>query len=399
MQNRHQIIVWGPDNYNTLGLLRSLDTPNLDVTLLIKGNKQGVASASIHCKKCILTKNINEGINFLINNFEEKENFYDRAILIPGGDSYSLAQAQNFEMLSRRFILMCTTDPKTIIRITDKSEMGKLAEEVGLLAPKAFKFSKGDILPAGIKFPVIMKPIEKDIRVEFKYKILNNISALNKFIKILNPNNSYLVQEYVQKENDLLIFGCRLPNGQVKFAGIHIWERWSDDGGGSYGILKPEIPDYIDTEALKRLFEKINYFGLFSAEFGKVGNKAYFYEVNLRNDGFCHLSLQAGANLPLLWVQHSLNLPISASSVMTREAITINEVYDIINVFRRKITWKKYKKDLKEATVFHFYDPKDKKPYKNIKRRRFWEIPLRAFLKSYRPQVIRILHKLGRTRI
>lgn len=44
-------VVWGADNYNTLGLLRSLAVADLDITLIVTGSKQGVATASKYCKK------------------------------------------------------------------------------------------------------------------------------------------------------------------------------------------------------------------------------------------------------------------------------------------------------------------------------------------------------------
>lgn len=43
-------VVWGADNYNTLGLLRSLSVANIDITLVVTGRKQGVATASRYCK-------------------------------------------------------------------------------------------------------------------------------------------------------------------------------------------------------------------------------------------------------------------------------------------------------------------------------------------------------------
>lgn len=249
-----------------------------------------------------------------------------------------------------------------------------------------------------IPFPIIIKPTESHGRKEFKTKVVNNMESFNRLYKILNPKNQYQIQQYIDKKYDVVIYGCRLPNGELVLAGHHTLERWSDDGGGSYGHLSPEIPEYLNPEALKRFFDKIDYHGLFSAEYGYSANegKAYFYEVNLRNDGFCHLSFQAGANLPLLWVQSCLGLDKTASPKMTKNIVGINEVYDVINVWRGNISWKKYKKDLKEAQAFHFYDPNDIQPYINMHRRMWWEIPLRAVLKSFRPQIIWILNKIKR---
>ena len=43
-----------------------------------------------------------------------------KAFLFPGGDGASLGIAKNYDLLSKRFFLMCTTDPNVLIKVTDK---------------------------------------------------------------------------------------------------------------------------------------------------------------------------------------------------------------------------------------------------------------------------------------
>lgn len=390
-----KIVIWGADNYNTLGLVRSLADERFDVLLLINGSKQGVASASRYCKHYRTTKSIEEAVKYLEENYPEQEHPLNKAVLIPGGDAYSVASAEYYDSLHKRFHLMCTTDPQVLIDVTDKDEMGKAAKKAGLLIPKAQKYSVGT-MDITVPFPVILKPIETEGRVEFKTKVLKSKEELEHFKKFLNPHNTYLMQQFIPRSHDIVVYGCRLPNGETKLAGHHTLERWSDDGGGSYGHLSPEIPNYLQADALKRLLDNIDYHGLFSAEYGFCNGKAYFYEVNLRNDGFCHLSFQAGANLPLLWVSNCLNLGIDASPVMTNAVVGMNEIYDFTNVLRGNISYKRFKQDKKEAEAFHFYDPNDLQPYKNMHSRMFWEIPFRALLKTFRPKIVWFLSKIGR---
>lgn len=389
-----RVVIWGADNYNTLGLIRSLADESFDVLLLINGSKQGVASASKYCKKYHTTNNVDEAVEYLEKNYPEVNDDREKAVLIPGGDAYSVASAENFDRLIHRFHLMCTTDPKVLIHITDKNEMGRVAKEAGLLIPAAQQYSV-DVDDITVPFPVILKPIVTEGRVEFKTKVLDSRIKLEKFKKFLNPHNTYLMQQFIPRSHDIVVYGCRLPNGELKLAGHHTLERWSDDGGGSYGHLSPEIQDYMQPEALKRFFDIIDYHGLFSAEYGFYNGKAYFYEVNLRNDGFCHLSYQAGANLPLLWVSNCLELGISASPVMKKSVVGINEIYDFTNVLKGKISYKRFKADKAEAEAFHFYDPEDPQPYINMHRRMFWEIPFRALLKTFRPKIVWLLSKFG----
>jgi predicted ATP-grasp superfamily ATP-dependent carboligase len=392
MINRPKVVIWGADNYNTLGLVRSIANDGFETLLLITGSDQGVATASKFNKKIIFTHSTNEAVEYLEKNYANSEDTKCKAVLLPGSDTISLAVANNWKALKDRFHLMMTSNPETLIRVTDKNVMDDLASKAGLLVPQSQLYHVGD--QVNINFPVILKPVKYKGRKEFKTKIINSLQELKGFLKYMNPANLYQMQQFIDREYDVVIYGCRLPNGELVLAGHHTLERWSDDGGGSYGHLYPEIPDYLNPDALERFFESIGYHGLFSAEYGYKDGKAYFYEVNLRNDGFCHLSYQAGANLPLLWVCSCLDIPFNGSRKMTKSVVGINEIYDVINVWRGKISWKKYKSDLREAEAFHFYDSSDLQPYKNMHRRMWWEIPMRALLKSFRPQIIWILNKI-----
>lgn len=387
-------VIWGADNYNTLGLLRSLSVANIDITLVVTGRKQGVATASRYCKNYYIAHTLEKSVEYMIENYPEQDEDSNKAFLFPGGDGASLGIAENYDLLVKRFFLMCTTDPKVLIKVTDKNEMGRCAHEAGLLIPESQPYKYGDTT-INVPFPALLKPVHVEGRTEFKTKLLQNKDDLFSFSKMLNHKNTYILQQYINKSCDVVVYGCRLPDGTLKLAGHHTLERWSDDGGGSYGHLYPEIPDYLNPKGLAKLFDIIDYHGLFSAEYGMMDGKASFYEVNLRNDGFCHLSFQAGANLPLLWIQSCLNMPLTASSKMTSAVVGMNEIYDVINVWRGNISWQKYKSDKAEAKAFHFYDPQDMQPYKNMHRRMFWEIPFRAILKRYRPLIVKVLNMFG----
>ena len=389
---RPKVVIWGADNYNTLGLVRSLSNNNFDTLLLITGSNHGVATASKYNQQIVYTHSTNEAIEFLVKNYSKREDYKCKAVLLPGSDTISLAVANNWDVLKDRFHLMVTSNPETLIRVTDKNVMDDLASKAGLLVPQSQLYRVGDSVK--ISFPVILKPVKYEGRKEFKTKILDSHRELESFLKFMNPSNLYQMQQYIDREYDVVIYGCRLPNGELVLAGHHTLERWSDDGGGSYGHLSPVIPEYLNPDALEKFLGNIDYHGLFSAEYGYVDGKAYFYEVNLRNDGFCHLSYQAGANLPLLWVCSCLNIPFEGSRKMTKSVVGINEIYDVINVWRGVISWKKYKSDLQDAKAFHFYDSSDLQPYKNMHRRMWWEIPMRAILKSFRPQIVWIMNKV-----
>ena len=93
-----------------------------------------------------------------------------------------------------------------------------------------------------------------------------------------------------------------------------------------------------------------------------------------------------------------LKLKFEASPIMTQRMHSINDIYDVINVFKGRISYRQYKKDKASAGAFNFYDPNDLQPYKNMKRRQWWEIPVRAVYKVVRPQVIWLTEKLRHRR-
>ena len=110
---------------------------------------------------------------------------------------------------------------------------------------------------------------------------------------------------------------------------------------------------------------------MFSFEYGYVDGKSYFYEVNLRNDGTSHYFYQLGANIPLAFVYSCVGKDYSnIQTHVVRTGCFIDEVFDIENVFHRRITMKQWKQSMKEADVFKYYSPEDQEPWQFVKKGR-----------------------------
>lgn len=383
-------IIWGPDNYNTLGLLRQLSVIKVSVLLLVNGRNNKCATQSRYCKEYKITSDYKEGLDFLLS---DKLNYEEKTFLFPAGDLAAETIDKNRYLLQFNYNLMGTSKSGLLCEVDDKNIMGKLANEVGLLIPKSFRFTS-ETQVDNIPIPCILKPTKCFGIKEFKTKIIRSNRKLIELQKLLNPKNEYILQELIPKTNDILVYGCRMTDGTVEYAGQYIKDRWSDDGGGSHGFLTSSLPQYLNLNATTKLLEKIDYYGLFSLEYGFCNNKAYFYEVNLRNDGTSHLFYQAGANLPVAWIQNYLGEKYTVSTRITHDGWNINELYDIINVLRGRISINQYKKDKIKASIFHYYSSDDLIPWKIARRKVWWDIPLRAFLLRFRPQIINLKSKL-----
>lgn len=384
-----EVIIWGPDNYNALGVLRQLSPGGFNVLLLVNGKNHGCATASIYCKKCKFTRDYDEGLKYLLDCYTTSRY---KPILIPTGDRVAEVIDQHQKELVTYFFLMGTREQGVLERVNDKNYMVQLARECGFLVPDSFSFTFKSSTE-GLPIPCILKPTFGKGVKEFKTKIIWSYDKLKKFQKILNHDRIYILQKLIPKTHDILVYGCRMNDGHIVLAGQYIKDRWSDDGGGSHGLLTNKLPSYLRLNALKLMLERIDYKGLFSVEYGLCAGKAYFYEVNLRNDGTSHLFYQAGANLPLAWVYDCIGRKEPISTRITHEGININELYDIINVFKGRISLRRYRNDKKMATIFHYYSPEDKRPWKIAKWKSLWDLPFRAFLLKFRPYIIYIKTK------
>lgn len=358
------VIIWGNDNYNVLGLLRQL-TPYIEnVLFLINGNTGHCATRSKYCKRVKVVRSIDKGIEFLKDNGKTSQG---KSFVITSSDLLAEAIDKYKDELSKYYVLCSTSVAGVLSKALDKNYQCELARKVGLNVPSSRLFNRESTIE-GVVYPCLIKPAFKKAGVHhpFKTKICYNEKELMEVQGLLDINGTYVLQQYVKKEKDLLVYGCRFDNGKVVYAGSFTKYRWSK-GDGSYGMIKPAIPISIGIEKLNSFLEVINYHGLFSAEFGEENGVAWFYEFNLRNDGTSHYFYQAGlANLPLAWVDYHLNhvIPeIPKAGLFT----FMDEIGDYANVKNGVISEAEWKRQKNNATIYKYYDKKDKRPYYYMK--------------------------------
>lgn len=389
----NKIILWAVDDFNSLGVIRQLGNQGLDLLFLIKGNAN-IAAKSKYCTHYIETETLQDGYNYLLTNFSNEK--IKPIILLSGDDTMTFVD-QHRSSLSPLFLLPGSKTEGIVTKYTDKNKMTSLAEKLGFLSPKSF-YIKKDSLIDDIIYPCIIKPSHErpGHYNEFKYKICKDQLQLRYTLSLVNPESQFIVQQYIPKEKDILIYGLRLQSGEVILAGAFIKNRLSADASGSFGYITNKIPIYIDAELITKFLCHIDYYGLFSFEYGVVGDKAYFFEVNLRNDGTSHYFYQLGANLPLAYVVDAANQDIShIQTTVNNEAWYIDELFDVENFLQGNLSYKQWKLDKRKATVFKYYDEHDMVPYNIMKQNRLKYIIMHLLLRYFRLQIVFILDKLG----
>lgn len=391
---KHKVIIWGADDFNTLGLLRQLSRPGIELFFLIKG-KLSYASKSRYCQNSYQTNNIEEGAEYLLANFTEEKY---KPIIITSSDSIITFIDKHRAELSLHFILPGTTKSGLIEKYIDKVAMTNLAKEHHFLCPysQSIKWNS-DI--SRIEFPCIIKPSHEQPGQynEFKVHICKNDTELRRILKYVRHNSEFILQQYIEKEFDLLIYGARLLSGDTILAGAMIRDRYSDSGSASHGYITNKIPVSANIDGINSFLESIDYYGPFSFEYGLVGDKAYFFEVNLRNDGTSHYFYQAGANIPLAYVYSCANKDYHSISTKVRSTLQyfIDEEFDIENVLHRRVSSKRYKLEKQQATIFKYYDVDDYAPWQYVHKHRIKQIIKDIILKKYRIYIVRLFEKFG----
>lgn len=386
---KNKVIVFGRDNYNTLGLARQLGNENLDLIFLMPEGINHCATESKYCKNIVHVKNHAEAIEYLLsNNLNEQA----KPIIVAGADLEAEALDQNRDDLAKHYILPGTMEQGLLTRVDDKNTMVKIAEEIGFTVPKSIMVTADSTIPDGLIFPCLIKPAKypSNRKKEFKMIKCDNREQLRKILCHVRKDSVFIVQEYIPKDVEIFINGCRTWDKEITIAGTCYRDRYYNDI--SHGHFTKGISELIDMNLVKAMLERIDFYGLFSFEFGRYDGKAYFFETNLRNDGAAYSFYKAGANLPLVWVYSSAGFNYSiVPSHVRNEVWYMDELYDCLNIKKGIVSKEQWQKERKEVEVFRYYDEDDPAPWKYVYKRRHLLRAKRFVLDKYRPQIVKFL--------
>lgn len=389
-----KVVIWGVDDYNTLGLFRELGEFDLDITFLVFQGVRNCATLSKYCKKYVETPTLEAGMEYLLQNYKGASN---KAVIINSNDLIAEYLDLHREELSEWFIVPGTLNPGLLKKMDDKATMTSIAKELGFDVPES-RECKWDSNIDDVKYPCLLKPTHQTLGHynEFKFKVCKSKSVLKNTLRFVRKETTFILQQYIPKESVALVYGCRTLDGKTHLAGVLEKDRFCDNGDGSHGVIMSEFPSYINQELIVKFMEKVDFYGLFSVEYLVYQGKAYFIEVNWRNDGTSHLFCQAGANLPLLWVVSSLENDLSnISEKVAPRSMFIDEIFDEENLKRKIVTKEQWNKERTEATVFKYYDEDDMAPYEAVKKGKKKKLFMDAIVAKNRLYIVWMLDKLG----
>jgi predicted ATP-grasp superfamily ATP-dependent carboligase len=301
-----RVLVTDADHRNALAAVRALGKQGIYV--VVAGRRElGPAFFSRYCKK-----------RYFYPNPADEENFVEALIeiikreridvLLPIGATSCVLGSKNKKRLTA-IVKMALPDYRTFLKAYDKSKTVRIAEQLGVPCPKTFfprSFEETEQAAMELGYPLVLKArkgsgysgvkIVED-RSELRGKYFNLIETNGKNTEVYDHRHP-LVQEYIPGEiYDVCIFAYHgkivrsVTQGRLKTlpvtGGAGVWNVTTDDLGL--------------TEYTGKLAKAIHYHGPAQIEYklDQTG-RPRLMEINPKFWGTLDLSIEAGANFPLL---------------------------------------------------------------------------------------------------
>lgn len=332
MDREIDALVIGADHYNTLWLVRSLGMAQLHPVCIVMSEKAtSFVGASKYCEKCYIVNTYGKAFNLMMS---LKVKY--RLPIIASGDEAAAFLDKHYDELSKKYILHnCSNKGGQILHWMDKGLMLQQASASGLTIPftKTLKLDKRVCLN-DIPLPCLIKPEVSALASKKSFRICNTINELQTAIsEIKNQCTCVVIQEYIRPQYEYLVYGVRTMQNKIIIPGglkkLHTCSDTSNMGMMSYAYCSSEIPSQLgDFSTIKNFLSTIDYHGVFSVEFMITENKAYFLEINLRNDGTVYCTTQSGVNIPALWAKSAIGKDLSNLSLEYKRKQTygMNEI-------------------------------------------------------------------------
>lgn len=374
-RHSHKVIAIGIDHHNTLGAIRSLGECGIKSYLILEDqSKSSFVSKSKYVEECIPLVN-NSLVDTLLSICKDERN---KPVIICTTDTSIDIVDQHYDILKQFFICPNVGKQGGIHQLMNKEYTIKVAEKCGIRIPTSIRLSNKDSIPKDLFYPCYVKAIDSICGSKADSCLCHDAEELK---LALNKNIEYQVQEYIEKDSELLINGIAIKHGKESYFPLVIEKiRQYPNKVGSCTYCKVDnIENYrcIDIPTIKKFIKEIGYEGVFSIEFLVKKGRTYFLEINLRNDGTAYIPTIAGFKMHYVWYCYAIGVNVSIPQIEMQKLpfYFSSDVNDIKHVFEKRISIWKWLKDIMKAHAYLLFNKHDIKPwlhfYLNIIERKF----------------------------
>jgi len=283
---------------HTLGIVRQLGKQGAVVSV-VSGSKNSLACRSRFCSEAILSANTRPEslLNTILRVIRQKH--FD--VLIPVSYAMTLALAQRKEAVSP-YTRLEVPPFQTIHRAADKRKMIRLAQTLGVPAPRTMQLNEVDPLDREVRFPLVIKPgreIPGRPPIRYVHSQEQLVAAIRELRNSLAPESfsDTVLQEYIPGQ------GCGLfatyQNGMRKRAFMHRRVREYPATGGISSCAESFYDSRLEFHGT-RMLDALHWHGVAMVEFRRDSrdNEYKLMEINPKFWGSLDLALAAGANFP-----------------------------------------------------------------------------------------------------
>jgi predicted ATP-grasp superfamily ATP-dependent carboligase len=340
-------------------MLRSLGAAGIRPTVLINHCKNPVVALSRFRGEARYYDSVSQ-IPDILKQYYAKDTY--PPVLICCDDAIQEAVDKRYEELKNHFILSDINQKQgEIAKMMNKQRQMAVAREAGITVPPTWFFHKGEKVTDDVIYPCFAKTDNSIYGSKADMHICNSREELQPLV----DQKNYLVQEYIKKDFEIILWGTSLGNGEYFMTGVghKLRHQPPEIGMSSFGIVESfEDHPGLDKAAVLRFLKALNYTGMFSIEMAVRNGKYYFLEINLRNDGKQHFSTVAGANLPEMYIKSRLNLPVEMPK-MRYPTYYMGELTDFQYVKSGDIKWKDWLRDVRRTDSFFILNWRDPLPF------------------------------------
>lgn len=360
---KHKHIVFCGDNYNALGLIRSLGEKELNPIVVNYSPHPYLINHSKFAQIFHQMESAVAALDFIV---EKWGNESEKPFIYTMDEYTTMLLDKRYDELIDKFYFFNCGKAGALAYYQDKKNLCDLAEQCGIQQPKGEVLKKGE-LPKTLRYPVLTK-VTLSIKGAWKDDVFvcQNEEELIEAYKHIKADE-LLVQEYIEKKNELCIDGISINGGEhTFFSYTSEYLRMSNQSFGNYMRFIPYENQEV-RDKLTNILKRAHYTGLFDAEclIGKEG-ELYFLEINFRNSAWGYAYTYGGINLPYYWAKCTLEGPSGMNDCHYRKEpfTAMAELADLSTVAHMPdVSYRTWLRQFHQCDCTYIYNATDKRPF------------------------------------